>query len=250
MPLQAKFLRVLQEKEFRRIGETTTRKLDVQVIAATNKQLSMEVRGGKFREDLYYRLKEMEIKIPPLRERREDISLLIDRFLALTAQIEGGKAKRFSPEALEILQNDPFPGNIRELISAVKSSYYLARGMIIEVENLPEDIRLRGKASEGADLEKASGSEIYQRIRKGMGSFEQLVKMPLAERKFGTKVVKEVIRGALSDSGGRYKGAFRLLRIPDEQYPVIMVFLKRNDCYVDYRPFRKKPKEPENPDQD
>jgi transcriptional regulator with GAF, ATPase, and Fis domain/tetratricopeptide (TPR) repeat protein len=240
MHLQSKLLRVLQEREFRRIGETTIRKLDAQVVAATNRQLRSEIRRGKFRNDLYYRLNAIEIQVPPLRERREDIQLLIEWYLAKTAQLEGGRTKRLSTEAMEMLRGDPFPGNVRELRNSVQSAYYLTPGSLIQVEHLPADIRLRGRAAEIADLEKITGSELYRRIRKGTGAFEDMVKGPFSERRFGTKIVKEVIERALADSGGKYRDALRLLGVPDEQYTVVMLFLKRKNCYVDYRPFRRK----------
>ncbi|HEU4333415.1 MAG TPA: sigma-54 dependent transcriptional regulator [Candidatus Eisenbacteria bacterium] len=117
---QTKLLRVLQEGEFQRIGGTRTVKVDVRVIAATNRDLEALVREGTFREDLYFRLAVLPIAVPPLRERPEDIPLLVEHFAAEIARETKGSPKRFAPEALEVLMRHPFPGNIRELRNLVE----------------------------------------------------------------------------------------------------------------------------------
>jgi transcriptional regulator with PAS, ATPase and Fis domain len=128
--LQAKLLRVLQEREVRRLGETAPRKIDIQVIAATNKDLLEEMRAGRFRMDLFYRLRSMEIRVPPLRERPEDIPLLLTWFLKKIAEQEEVRSKRFSPEALEKLKKYSYPGNIRELINIVSGCHFSTGNLI------------------------------------------------------------------------------------------------------------------------
>jgi transcriptional regulator with GAF, ATPase, and Fis domain len=235
--LQAKFLRVLQEREVRRIGETMSRSIDVQVIAATNKDLLEEMRVGKFRNDLYYRLKIMEIRVPPLRDRSEDIPLLIEWFLEKIAQSEGRKSKQLSPQAKEMLKGYRYPGNIRELKNIVSNAYYSAKGNLIRPDELPSEVH-RANSPESASESEAAGL-LYLEIVKGKGDFEELVKGPFLRHDLGASLVREVVGRALKDSGGKYSEAFALLGIPDHRYSLIMRFLKRNRCYLDYRPFRR-----------
>ena len=111
--LQAKLLRVIEDKEVRPLGATTGKKIDVRIIAATNRDLRRAVEEGQFRQDLFYRLDVVEIALPPLRERPEDLTLLIEHFLARSKR--ASRVKRLSEEALRILLNYPWPGNVREL---------------------------------------------------------------------------------------------------------------------------------------
>ena len=237
--LQAKFLRVLQEREIRRLGETTPRKIDIQVIAATNRNLPEEMRRGRFREDLYYRLKSMEIRVPPLRERLEDIPLLLALFLKKSAESVGGKTKRFSPEAMDLLTKYSYPGNIRELINIVSNSYFSSQDAILGIDQLPLEIRRVDESTTNSDLRTAD--IIYNEILGGKGDFEELVRRPFLRHQLGLSVIRGIIAKALKDAKGKYRDAFERLRIPSQRYSVIMQFLKRNKCYVDFHPFRRKP---------
>jgi two-component system nitrogen regulation response regulator NtrX len=125
---QAKVLRALQEGEVTRIGATRSVRVDVRVIAATNKALPTEIAEGRFREDLYYRLNVVPIMIPPLRARREDIPLLVERFVAELAQVDGLPRRRFQPDAIEALRARDWPGNVRELRNAVERLLILTGG--------------------------------------------------------------------------------------------------------------------------
>ncbi|TAL18744.1 sigma-54-dependent Fis family transcriptional regulator [bacterium] len=123
--LQAKLLRFLQDREFERLGENRTRTADVRIVAATNRDLEEAVKSGRFREDLLYRLNVIEITVPPLRERREDIILLAERFAAFFAQVGGRKPPGLSPESQSVLESYPWPGNVRELRNAVERAIIL-----------------------------------------------------------------------------------------------------------------------------
>ena len=235
--LQAKFLRVLEEREVRRVGDTVTRKIDIQVIAATNRDLLVEIEAGRFRKDLYYRLKKMEIRVPPLRERLGDIPLLAQCFLRKTADNEAGRLKGFSSQAMALLQAYSYPGNIRELLNVVSGSYYSTAGTVIDIENLPPEVRQDYDATPGT--ESGMAERLYHEILDGKGLFEDRIKAPLLKHQFSASVVRGVIQRALKDSGGRYRDAFRRLGIPDRSYAVTMQFLKRHRCYLDFRPFRR-----------
>ena len=134
--LQVKLLRVVQEKTFRRIGGAEDIKVDVRIISATNQNLEERVKKGEFREDLYYRLNVIPIFIPPLRERREDIPLLINNFIEKYAQMFGKEIRNISSYAMELLMNYDFPGNIRELENIIERSVAMESSNIILPENL------------------------------------------------------------------------------------------------------------------
>ena len=136
---QAKILRVLQEREFEPVGGTQTIRVDVRIIAATNKNLEEEIRSGRFREDLYYRLKVVTVESPPLRARREDIPLLAEFFLKRYADKNRRLIKGFSPRAMDILIRHDWPGNVRELENLIERGVILVRGEIITPKELPED---------------------------------------------------------------------------------------------------------------
>jgi two-component system, NtrC family, response regulator AtoC len=139
--LQAKFLRVLQERSFERLGSNKTINVDIRVISATNRTLLDMVKEGKFREDLYYRLNVVELHLPPLRERRDDISLLAHHFLQRSAETFHKKARRFSAPVLQALENYNWPGNVRELENVVQRAVVLSDGPTIEVAQLPVAMR-------------------------------------------------------------------------------------------------------------
>jgi DNA-binding NtrC family response regulator len=145
--LQVKLLRVLQDRSFERIGGVKSIKVDIRVIAATNQDLETLVYQGKFREDLYYRLNVIPIRIPPLRERVGDIPLLISHFAQQFSQKKNKPPKRLSPEALEILSHYPWPGNVRELENLMERLVILTESEVVTVEDLPS--RFRGTESLG-----------------------------------------------------------------------------------------------------
>ena len=137
--LQVKLLRTLQSGEVRRLGATQARTIDVRVIAATNGDLAAMMGQGSFREDLYYRLNVIQVALPPLRERREDIPALAEHFLARSAA-KLGRTRRLSPEALERLLRYPWPGNVRELENAIERAAILSRGENVAPEDLPSHV--------------------------------------------------------------------------------------------------------------
>jgi len=134
--LQVKLLRAIQEEEIRRVGDTKTLRVDVRLLAATSKDLAAEVAAGRFREELYYRLNVMNIHLPPLRERPEDIPPLLEHFLARFSRKLGKKVEGFSTEALAYLLGYPWPGNVRELENRVERAVLLAAGPQIALAEL------------------------------------------------------------------------------------------------------------------
>jgi two-component system NtrC family response regulator len=141
--LQVKLLRFLQEKEFERVGSNQTMKTDVRVIAATSRDLEGGLQRGTFREDLYYRLNVIAIVLPPLKERREDIPLLIDHFLEKYSQKNRRPNPGVSKEARDLLLQYAYPGNVRELENIIERSVVVCRGDIITTRDLPFQVRER-----------------------------------------------------------------------------------------------------------
>ncbi len=143
-PLQVKLLRALQEDEIRRVGDTRSRAIDVRVVAATSRDLHSMVEDGSFREDLFYRLNVMPIEVPPLRERKEDIGPLVQRFVESTNRRLGTHIEGLHDAALGVLLAYHWPGNVRELENTLEHAAVMAEGPIIGVEALPERTRLGG----------------------------------------------------------------------------------------------------------
>jgi len=164
--LQAKLLRVLQEREIERVGGTRAIKIDVQVIAATNVDLTDAVSRGAFREDLYYRLNVVRVEVPPLRGRAEDIPLLVAHFVRRSSRQFNKRVEALSPEALAALQEYRWPGNVRELQNVIERSVVLAEGPVIQLNDLPLDVLLpehRRKVQEADRLPLKSATEDFER---------------------------------------------------------------------------------------
>jgi len=156
--IQAKLLRALQERKIRRVGGTHEMSVDVRVIAATNRDLRAMVSDGRFRDDLYYRINVLSIDVPPLRERREDISVLIDYFLKKHTKNTSRLITGLTPETKKLMVDYSWPGNVRQLESAIERAILLAEGDKITLEDLPTEVRQDvGPASEGAFKLPAEG---------------------------------------------------------------------------------------------
>jgi two-component system response regulator AtoC len=190
LALQVKLLRVLQEGTIRRLGETKDMKVDVRVVAATVRDLEREVKQGRFREDLFYRLNVLVLDVPPLRERREDITLLIEHFIELRNRRLGTRIRGLDPRAMRELLAYDWPGNVRELENSLERAMVLAEGDVLTVEDLPERIRDRPIS-----------------IAAGLATDELSIKKT-------TRFVEEtLIRRALEKTNGNRTAAARLLEI-------------------------------------
>jgi DNA-binding NtrC family response regulator len=157
--VQIKILRVLQERKFERVGGEETIDVDVRIVAATNRDLQEEIRKGNFREDLYYRLNVVNIHVPPLRERRDDIPLLAMSFLREFAEENGKKLDGFDPKARQALYAYPWPGNVRELRNSVESAVVMAGSGLVSLDDLPPNVR---SSSEERDVRVPVGSTLEE----------------------------------------------------------------------------------------
>jgi DNA-binding NtrC family response regulator len=180
-PTQAKVLRVLQERSFERVGSAKPIQVDVRVVAATHRHLEEEVRRGRFREDLYYRLRVVEIELPPLRERREDVPALAQRFLERVTERLGLEKKRLGESALAKLARHAWPGNVRELQNAIEQAAVLAPGPVIE----EADLRLAGGSAEPPPPEDAAGVPFGEAKRRAVERFERAYLLAALRRSGG-----------------------------------------------------------------
>ncbi len=154
LALQVKLLRVLQDETIRRLGDTRDVKVDVRIVAATHRDLGAEVKAGRFREDLYYRLNVLPIVVPPLRDRRDDIPVLMDHFVARNNARLGTRIRGVEPEARRLLMEYAWPGNVRELENSIERAMVLAESEMITAHELPERIR---EARDPIKMQLASG---------------------------------------------------------------------------------------------
>jgi two-component system response regulator AtoC len=193
--MQVKLLRVLQEGEFERVGGVKTQKVDVRLIAATNRDLSKEITEGKFREDLFYRLNVVPIHIPPLRERREDIPLLIEHFRKKFNARLGRNIQRVSDEAQQKLSAYHWPGNIRELENVMERMALFCDGDTIEEKLLPEEVSA-SEISSGPKLAVVAGATLKEIVKESTARIE-----------------RDLIAKALEETGGNVTRAAQKLKI-------------------------------------
>jgi two-component system response regulator AtoC len=186
--LQVKLLRVLQEESIRKLGDTKDVKVDVRIITATHRDLGAETKAGRFREDLFYRINVLPIAIPPLRQRREDIHLLIDHFVAKNNARLGTHIRGLAPDARKLLMDYSWPGNVRELENTIERAMVLADAEILQATDLPERIR---EALDPVQMQLASGE---LSIKKTVAAIEEtLIRRALTKTKGNRTRAAEVL---------------------------------------------------------
>jgi len=213
--IQVKLLRALQESEFERVGGIKTLKVDVRLIAATNRDLKALIGEGRFREDLFYRLAVVPMELPPLRDRREDIPVLVSHFIEKFNRRLGKRVEGVDPEALQLLQAYGWPGNIRELENLMERSVLFADGPIVEAAQLPE--ALRDKAPGAAMAVASVGPLAAAASSSPTGtSMKEIVRQAQAE------LERELIARALEETGGNVTRAAKRLQISRKSLQVKM----------------------------
>ncbi len=208
--LQVKLLRVLQEKEFERIGSNKTIKIDVRFIAATNKDLEEEVKKGNFREDLFYRLNVVNIYIPPLRERKEDILLLAEHFLKKFCKENNRKVLKFTNEVQDILIKYSWPGNVRELENLMERFSILCDSDVVTLDDIPPKI-LNCLDISTESFEQESSRDYSEKFV--FPTIETLEEMGLTLKEFLEYIENILLKDALKRSGGIKNKAAKLLGI-------------------------------------
>jgi len=210
--LQAKLLRVLQERQFERVGGTETIEVNVRVIAATNRDLKQEISAGRFREDLFYRLNVVHVHVPPLRKRTDDIPLLVSHFVKEYSKESGKKGLQISPKALRALYGYPWPGNVRELENAIERAVILCSGHTVELDDLPEDLLQTAPDQPASDTPRAAAGNAGPPSRNGL-ELDAFISPKVGLNEALEAVEMKLIQRALNRSGGVQAQAADLLGI-------------------------------------
>lgn len=205
--MQVKLLRALQESEFERVGGVTTLKVDLRLIAATNRDLPFEITQGNFREDLYYRLNVVPVELPALRDRRDDIPLLVSSFIDKYNERLGRNASGISPEAMAVLTGYAWPGNIRELENVVERTVLFAESDRIEVADLPETLRGTSAGRTDPSVAESAKQTAVTNMEVGQTSMKDIVRQATVE------IERELIIKALHETRGNVTRAAHLLQI-------------------------------------
>jgi transcriptional regulator with PAS, ATPase and Fis domain len=233
--MQALLLRFLENGEIQAVGsDQSDARVDVRVVAATNRNLSDLVAAGQFREDLLYRLRVIHLHVPPLRERSEDIEALTAHFLE--------RAKRpltFNDDALRAFQRYRWPGNVRELLNVVEQLLWLTPAGVVRMEHLPVSMRTGpGLMIPLNDRRRQVADDLYEAlVKQGVSFWEYVYPMFLA-RDITRHDLRELVRRGLRESRGRYKSLLKLFGMSSRDYRRFMNFLAAHDCGVGVREFR------------
>jgi transcriptional regulator with PAS, ATPase and Fis domain len=233
--MQALLLRFLENGEIQAVGADHIRTtVDVRVVAATNRNLGEMVSAGQFREDLLYRLRVIHIHVPPLRERREDIRVLVRHLAARTA-----RPVTFSEEAMRMLERHRWPGNVRELQNVVEQSTWMSRGETVEIEHLPPSVQVQADTVlQVKERRRQVADDLYQALVSGGYAFWEHIHPLFLGRDITRHDMRELVRRGLTTTRGNYRALLRLFGMPAGDYKRFLNFLAAHECNVDFREFR------------
>jgi DNA-binding NtrC family response regulator len=234
--MQALVLRFLENGEIQPVGaDRHSTRVDVRVVAATNRSLPDAVAAGRFREDLMYRLDVVHIHVPPLRERRDDIRALVEHVLE--------RAERpiaFSEDAIKALESYRWPGNVRELQNVVERLIWMSPGDLVRLQDLP--VQFRPGRSEVIlpmrERRRQRADDLFKALLDRQLSFWEHVHVLFLDRDLTRHDVRELVKRGLASTHGNYRATVRLFGMPDADYKKFMNFLTTHECVVDFRPFR------------
>ena len=239
--MQGLLLRFLETGELQKVGaDGSGRQVNVRVIAATNRDLRDMLRQGTFREDLFYRLNVIHIVVPPLRDRREDIPLLVNQFLAHFSQVGRTTPLAVSADAMKALTDYSWPGNVRELENAIERLVVTVQGPAIELENLSSEIRVHDNVALRPKRErrKTVADDLYARMVENRESFWTAVYPLFIEREITRANVREVVRKGLEEARGNYKIVARLFNMEPRDYKRFLNFLRKHNCQLPFKEYR------------
>jgi transcriptional regulator with PAS, ATPase and Fis domain len=248
MRMQALLLRFLETGELQTVGATGHATVNVRIITATNRNLLAAVAANEFREDLYYRLNVLHVRIPPLRERTPDVPSLLTHYARLCATQCGTAVPTFSPAALEILVAYTWPGNIRELRNVVERIVLKVGGGVVEPSDLPPEIgnQVRmARADSGADHLTGSHASRVEALMDLLlvhkESFWTAVYDKFMARDITREDVRFVVRAGLQQTRGSYRGVLTLFNMQPDEYKRFLGFLKKHNCHIPFQGFRAEP---------
>jgi two-component system, NtrC family, response regulator AtoC len=239
--MQGLLLRFLETGEIQKVGaDGSGRHLNVRVIAATNRDLRDMIKQGSFREDLFYRLNVIQVTVPPLRERREDIPLLVSQFLGEFAAQNRSSVMTLSPEANKALMEYSWPGNVRELENVMERLVVTIPGPTIDLEHLPLEIRVHDKVALRPKRERRRtvADDLYRRMAEQRESFWATVYPLFMDREITRANVREIVRRGLEEARGNYKIVARLFNMEPRDYKRFLNFLRKHDCQIPFKDYR------------
>ncbi|MGE5362205.1 MAG: sigma-54 interaction domain-containing protein [Bacteroidales bacterium] len=239
--MQALLLRFLESGEVQRVGSDRTQgRVDVRVIAATNRNLVDRIASREFREDLYYRLNVIQLYIPPLRERRDDIEVLLPYYLRAYSQRHGVPVPELAPEATRLLLAYDWPGNVRELKNVTERLVVRARALVVGPDELPPEVtgRTRAERDRGVPVRASVAEAMYERMVRAHESFWSVVYPPFIARDLTREDLRLVVRKGLEQARGNYKLLVQLFNMPPTDYKRFLNFLRKHDCHMPFQRFR------------
>ena len=226
---QAALLRAIGVGEIVRLGESTARRVDVRVVAATNRDLRAMVADGAFREDLYYRLAPLRLNVPPLRERGDDWQRIAEAYLAGLCR-QAGEDRRLGASAVRALAGYSWPGNVREVRGLLDTAFCLCLGDTLEAADVEPELRAEAGELDETTLSLAAGGsgDPYAQMSRGQGSFWSVVRDPYLDRELNRDEVRQIVERGLAEAGGSYKRALRAFGLPEGEYLKFMDFLRHH----------------------
>jgi transcriptional regulator with PAS, ATPase and Fis domain len=239
--MQGLLLRFLETGELQKVGaDGGGRTVNVRVIAATNKNLRDMIAQGSFREDLFYRLNVIHIVVPPLRDRRQDIPLLVDQFLARFTQANLSPITGLSAAALKALNEYSWPGNVRELENVIERVVVTVNRPTVEVEDLPAEIQMHDPVTTRPKRERRRtiADDLYKRLVEQKEPFWTTVYPLFMDRDITRANVREIVRRGLEEARGNYKIVARLFNMEPRDYKRFLNFLRKHDCQIPFRDYR------------
>lgn len=249
MRMQVVLLRFLETGEIQRVGaDRVHTRVNVRLVTATNRDLSLQIAAGVFREDLYFRLNVIRLNIPPLRERVEDIPLLIQHYLEVYTAQHAGVLPEISPAAMDALVAYRWPGNVRELRNVVERLALRTDGRVIRPADLPTDVVGRPPSIQAvssapspagaAPKPSAVAEELAARLLDQAESFWSAVYPLFMARDLTRADLRQVIQIGLERTSGNYRSMVRLFNMPDDDYKRFLGFLRKHDCHLSFQRFR------------
>ena len=239
--MQGLLLRFLETGELQKVGaDGNGRHVNVRVIAATNRNLREMITQATFREDLFYRLNVIHITVPPLRDRREDIPLLVEHFLSQFTANSQSPIVGVSPAAMKALTEYSWPGNVRELENVIERLVVTSQRSTIELEDLSAEIRVQDGVALRPKRERRRtvADDLYKRLLDERESFWSTVYPLFMEREITRANVREVVRRGLEEARGNYKIVARLFNMEQRDYKRFLNFLRKHDCQVPFKEYR------------
>ena len=238
--MQGLLLRFLETGELQRVGADGSRHVNVRLIGATNRNLKDMVGQGTFREDLYYRLNVIKIEVPPLREHRDDVPMLVQYFLDRFVAANQSPITGISPDAMKALVGYSWPGNVRELENLIERIVVTTQHSTIEPADLPSELRVQEHVAVRPRKERRRtvADDLYARLVEKQESFWSTVYPLYMDREITRSNVREIVRRGLEEARGNYKIVARLFNLEPREYKRFLNFLRKHDCQLPFKEYR------------